>query len=401
MAPGPDNSLQASPDTDPYDVAVVGAGLVGASAAAALGRNGFRVALIDRQRPRRTAGELGFDIRSVALSRSSLDLIGIDVPASPIGEMCVWEEHGGGRLTFSAKEVQVEALAWMVESGRVCVALADACDGMANVDWIEDIVAGIDCRNTEVVLEFPNGSVSARLLVAADGVDSKVRALAGVDLVDRSADDAAIATVVRTANPHHDVAYQRFSADGPLAFLPLPDPACCAVIWSTNRKTTAELAALDDAAFAAALDAAFEHALGRIVTIDRRFTFPLPQRIVRDFNPTPRILFVGDAAHTLHPLAGQGVNLGLEDVAGIAEEAVRDPTDLGRTGRWRGFALRRRARAEVMIGLMRALRDGYAYGGPVGRWMRNSGVRMVDAAPAIKRQLVREAMGIGILARFA
>lgn len=401
MATGADNSHQASPDTGPYDVAVVGAGLVGASAALTLGRNGFRVALIDRQRPRQSAGELGFDIRSVALSRSSLDLIGIDVPASPIGEMCVWEEHGGGRLTFNAKEAQVEALAWMVESSRVCVALADACDGMANVDWIEDTVAGVDCSNTEVVLEFPNGSVSARLLVAADGVDSKVRALAGVDLVDRSADDAAIATVVRTAGPHRDVAYQRFSADGPLAFLPLPDPACCAVIWSTNRKTTAELAALDDAAFATALDAAFEHALGRIVAIDQRFTFPLPQRIVRDFNPTPRILFVGDAAHTLHPLAGQGVNLGLEDVAGIAEEAVRDPTDLGRTGRWRGFALRRRARAEVMIGVMRALRGGYAYGGPVGRWIRNSGVRMVDAAPAIKRQLVREAMGIGVLARFA
>ena len=401
MATGPNNSRQASPGTGPYDAAVVGAGLVGASAALALGRNGFRVALIDRQRPRQAAGELGFDIRSVALSRSSLDLIGIDVPTNPICEMCVWEEHGGGRLTFSAREAGVEALAWMVESSRVCVAIADECDGMANVDWIEDIVSSVECRNSGVTLAFPNGSVAARLLVAADGVDSKVRELAGVDVADRSDGDAAIATVARTEDPHRDIAYQRFSAEGPLAFLPLPDPTCSAVIWSTDRKTTDELAALDDAAFTAALDAASEHALGRTVMIDRRFTFPLPQRIVRDFNPIPRILFVGDAAHTLHPLAGQGLNLGLEDVASITEEAVRDPADLGRAGRWRGFALRRRARAEMMIALMRALRDVYAYGGPVGRWIRNSGVRMVDAAPAIKRQLVREAMGIGVLAKFA
>ncbi len=315
--------------------------------------------------------------------------------------MCVWEEHGSGRLTFSANEAGVDALAWMVESSRACVALCDECDGLPNVDWIEGIVSQVVSQNTAVTLELKNRSISARLLVAADGAESRVRELAGADLVDRGGIDAAVATVVRAERPHRGVAYQRFSATGPLAFLPLADPLCCAVIWSNERETTAELAALDDAAFTEALEVASERALGRIAEVDRRFTFPLPQRVVRDFNPAPRILLVGDAAHTLHPLAGQGVNLGLEDVAGIAEEAQRDPTDLGRPGRWRGFALRRRARAEVMIALMRGLRDGYAYGGPVGRWIRNSGVRLIDAAPAIKQQLVREAMGVGVLKKFA
>ena len=415
---------------EPYDVAVVGGGLVGAAAALTLGRSGFRVALIDRRRPTRTAGALGFDIRSVALSRSSLDLMGIEIAANRIDQMCIWEEYGGGRLTFSASEAGVDALAWIVESSRACVALWDECGGLPNVDWIEGVVDRIVSQDAGITLKLDNRSVAARLLIAADGADSKVRALAGVGLADRSlqpgklprpltrmevpafppspeayfhasAGDAAIATVVRTARPHHDIAYQKFSADGPLAFLPLADPTCSAVIWSTQRGTADELAALDDAAFTAALDAASEHALGGIARLDRRFTFPLPQRVVRDFNPAPRILLVGDAAHTLHPLAGQGVNLGLEDVAGIVEEAVRDPTDLGRAGRWRSFALRRRARAEVMIGLMRAFRDGYAYGGPIGRWIRNSGVRTIDATPAIKRQLVREAMGMGVLAKLA
>ena len=314
--------------------------------------------------------------------------------------MCVWEEHGGGRLRFSAEEAGVDALAWMVESSRACVALCNECDGLPNVDLIEGIVSSLVSGDTAVTLELENRSISARLLVAADGAESRVRELAGADLVDRGGGDAAVATVVRTEHPHQGVAYQRFSATGPLALLPLADPLCCAVIWSAERDTADELAALDDAAFAAALEIASEGVLGRIAEIDRRFRFPLPQRVIRDFNPTPRVLFVGDAAHTLHPLAGQGVNLGLEDVAGIAAEAGRDPTDLGRPGRWRGFALRRRARAEVMIALMRGLRDGYAYGGPVGRWIRNSGVRLIDAAPAIKQQLIREAMGVGLSARF-
>ena len=315
--------------------------------------------------------------------------------------MCVWEEYGGGRLTFSANEAGVDALAWMVESSRACVALCDECDGLPNVDWIEGVVSRIVSRNTSVTLELENRSISARLLVAADGAESRVRELAGADLVDRGGGDAAVATVVRAERAHRGVAYQRFSATGPLAFLPLADPLCCAVIWSAKRDTADELAALDDAAFAEALEVASERVLGCIAEVDQRFTFPLPQRVVRDFNPAPRILLVGDAAHTLHPLAGQGVNLGLEDVAGIAEEAQRDPTDLGRPGRWRIFALRRRARAEAMIALMRGLRDGYAYGGPVGRWIRNSGVRLIDAAPAIKQQLIREAMGVGVLSKFA
>ena len=385
----------------PYDAVVAGAGLVGTTAALTLARSGFRVGLIDRRRPCLTVGELGFDIRSIALSQPSIDLMDVDIPASPIHQMRVWEEYGGSHITFRASEAHVDALAWMVESSRACVALCEECDGTGNVEWIEGSVSGIESGSSVVTLEFPNRSVSARLLIAADGADSRMRKLLGANLVERSDGDAAVATVVRLERPHGSVAYQRFSDTGPLAFLPLADPSCCAVIWSAGRNRAGELSALDDNLFAAALEGACELVLGHITEMDRRFMFPLPQRVVQDFNPEPRVLFVGDAAHTLHPLAGQGVNLGLEDVAGIAGEARREPADLGRPGRWRGFALRRRARAEVMIGLMRAFRDGYAHGGPVGRWIRNSGVRMFDSSPTIKRQLVREAMGIGILAKFA
>ncbi len=402
MATDANNSRKTSASSaGTCDVAVVGAGLVGTAAALTLGRSGFRVALIDGRRPRPTAGELGFDIRSVALSRASLDLLGVDISASPIDQMCVWEEHGGSRLTFSADEAGVDALAWMVESSRACAALFDECSDLPNVDWIEGEVAGIVSRGATVSLEVGEDSVSTRLLIAADGADSKVRELTGTGVVDRGRSDAAVATVVRVERAHRGIAYQRFSDAGPLALLPLADPSCCAVIWSTRHDMASELAALDDTQFAAALEGTSELVLGRIAEIDRRFLFPIPQRVVQNFNPKPRVLFIGDAAHTLHPLAGQGVNLGLEDVAGIAEEARRDAGDPGRPGRWRGFAIRRRTRAEAMIALMRGFRDGYAYGGPVGRWIRNTGVRLIDTAPAVKRQLVREAMGVGVLSRLA
>ena len=386
--------------TSVYDIAVVGAGLVGAAAALALGRSGFRVALIDRRRPRAESGELGFDIRSVALSRPSLDLIGLDIPATAVDRMCVWEQYGGSRITFSATEAQVDALAWMVESSRACAQVFDECERMSNIDWIKGLVSGVASEDAGTHVQLDNRSVLARLLIAADGAESKVRKLAGTGVIDRGDGDAAVATVVRVERPHRRIAYQRFADAGPLALLPLAHASCCAVIWSTERAKADQLAALANSDFAAALERASERILGRIAEVDHRFVFPLPQRVVRDFNPAPGMLFVGDAAHTLHPLAGQGVNLGLEDVAGIAEEAQRDPHDLSRPGRWRGFALRRRARAEAMIALMRAFRDGYAYRGPVGRWIRNAGVRMIDAAPAIKRQLVREAMGTGVMGRF-
>ena len=394
-------SATSAPQADLYDAVVVGAGLVGAAAALTLGRIGLRVVLIDHRLPRQAVGELGFDVRSVALSQQSIDLMDVEIDASPIDEMCVWEEHGGSRITFSASEAQVEALAWMIESSRACVALCDACDGISTVDWIEGSVSGFVPGSTAVTVELGNRSVSTRLLIGADGADSNVRKLVGTGMADRSGGDAALATVVRVEHAHRRVAYQRFSETGPLALLPLADPRCCAVIWSTAQDKAHALAALDDTVLAAALEGASELVLGRIEKIDRRFVFPLPQRIVRDFNPAPRVLFIGDAAHTLHPLAGQGVNLGLEDVASIAEEAQRDSGDLGRPGRWRGFALRRRTRAEMMIALMTGFREGYAYGGPFGRWIRNSGVRMIDAAPGIKRRLVREAMGVGVLARFS
>ena len=382
----------------PYDAVVVGAGLVGATAALALGRAGRRVALVDRRRPAATPGRLGFDVRTVALTPAGLAHLGVDVPGAPIRRMRVWEEEGTGCVDFDGRAAGCDALAHVVEVGATSAALWQACEALAGVDVRCGTVTGLSEGAVAMRVACGDDALFARLVIAADGAESEVRRLAGVELLDRGEFDAALATVVRTERVHGGTALQRFGRHGPLAFLPLRDAHCSAVIWSQDRAACERLRALDDESFAAALHAASEGALGRFEAVDERYAFPLAQRLVRDFNPRPRLLLIGDAAHTVHPLAGQGVNLGIEDAARVVEVSA-GATDLGAPNLWRGFARRRRARAEAMVALMTALRAAYGYGGPVGRWLRNFGVRGLDGAPAAKRWLMREAMGQGVLGK--
>ena len=382
----------------PYDAIVVGAGLVGATAALALGRAGRRVALVDRRRPAAARGRLGFDVRTVALTPACFEFLAVDVPDARVRRMRVWEEEGTGHIEFDSAAVGCDALAHIVEVGATSAALWREAEALDGVEVHCGAVSGLSEGAAAMQVCVGDVTLLGRLVVAADGAESEVRRLAGAELLGRGDFDAALATVVRTGRAHGATALQRFGRHGPLAFLPLPDAHCSAVIWSQDRAVTERLGALDDAAFLAALDAASEGVLGPLEAVDRRYTFSLAQRLVRDFNPRPRLLLVGDAAHTVHPLAGQGVNLGIEDAARLLDVA-EGATDLGRPNLWRGFARRRRARAEAMVALMIALRGAYGYGGPVGRWLRNVGVRGLGATPAAKRWLIREAMGDGVVAR--
>ena len=396
-----------------YDVAVVGAGLVGAAAALTLGGTGRRVALIDRETPQARTGRLGFDTRTVALTEASLALLGNRVEAAaPIRRMKVWEECGTGAIEFDADAVGAQALAWVIEASPARTALWQACAECPNVQRLIGDVVGLTEEVTSVRLTFAEldrpgaappvsapSTVSARLVIAADGASSKVCELAGVKALTRGEGDAAIATVVEMERPHEGVARQRFGANGPLALLPLPHPRTVSLIWSLDRHAAERLAALEDPQFADALEAASEGALGRVKDLDRRTLAPLAQHVVANCNPLQRLLVLGDAARAVHPLAGQGVNLGLEDVARVQRKASEGEGDLGRAGLWRGFAARRRLRSEGMVALMKALSTAYGLRDPVARWARNVGVRWIDGTAAVKRQLILEAMGTGPLAK--
>ena len=396
-----------------YDAAIAGGGLVGAAAALALARAGRHVALVDAQRPQAIAGALGFDLRCVAVAPASYALLNAPAKAAAIARMRVWEEAGTAEVQFEAASAGAETLAWVVENSATAAALWDACAAHPNVDLVFGAVTALARRPAALVLSIdaadaPNGqapaasgrsgNVAAQLVIAADGAESRVSALAGVKTLPRGSGDSAIATVAETERPHGDAAWQRFTAAGPLALLPLSRPNSVAIVWSMATAQAKRLQALPDQAFSAALQAASQEALGCIKAVDRRVLAPLAQRLAEHCNPLPRLLIIGDAARTAHPLAGQGVNLGLEDVARIAQTAQSAERDLGRPNLWRAFAWRRRLRGEATLAAMTALRASYGYSGPVGRWLRNAGVRQIDGARALKRRLILEAMGVGPVA---
>ncbi len=394
-----------------YDAAVVGGGIVGTAAALALADAGRRTVLVERSAPQRLRGALGFDVRSVALTPASVrfleDVASVEAAGfTAVDEMRVWECDGAAQLRFRTGD----PLAWVVENSALVDALWRAAQG--RLDALTATVTGLDGdTGGAVALAVRDGDgierrIRAKLVVAADGAESRVRGLAGVgtryEPAPRNGEQRAIATVARTEKPHRGIAWQRFGATGPVALLPLAEPRMVSVIWSASAEESERLGALDDAAFRAALGAETEHVLGGVEAVDRRFAFPAKQVLAANPNPLPRILLAGDALRALHPLAGQGVNIGLEDVRAISAQAARkDVADLGQAGLWRGYARSRRRRSKAMMALMRGLLAAYC--GPIAhdpwfRLARNVALRRIDASNAAKRHLVREAMGAGAFA---
>ena len=408
---------------DIRDAAVVGGGIVGLAAALALVAAGYRVALVERTPPTRLRGSLGFDIRTVALTPSAAAFVSElganrDGPApcdmAAIRTMRIWEFDGSASLTFE----HPRALARVVENSAVTTALWRAAQGHTarrRLDLLAPAsVVGVEASPGHATLTLEGAAdgdrrrriVSARLVVAADGDSSVVRALSGVavrhDATPWHGMQRAIATIAKTRRPHGDTAWQRFGATGPVALLPLSDERHVAVIWSAAESVSSRLAALDDAGFRAALAEETEGITDGFEAVDRRVTFGLRQTLASDLYPSPRTLIIGDAARTLHPLAGQGVNVGLEDVRALAAHATGGG-DLGATGRWRDFARARRVRSKAMMAAMRALLTAYCGANAANPWLRlarNTAIRGIDASPPFKAHLVREAFGLGPLAEF-
>jgi ubiquinone biosynthesis UbiH/UbiF/VisC/COQ6 family hydroxylase len=389
-----------------YDVAVVGAGLIGAAAALGLAAQGRRVLVVDQHAPALSPGRLGIDIRNVAISpgsRAVLEKVAAWRPAlaAAYRRMEVWEERGTRAMCFDAAELGRDALGWIVENGPLVTHLWDALGRHPRVTRHLGTVRAVQPGAASVTLTLDGLAAEASLLVAADGARSAVRTLLGVKLQTRPVGQTALATVVRTERRHQATALQRFLLDGPLALLPSLAEDVCSVVWSQSEAVAQRRLALDDQAFGGELADALQHRLGAVQAVDQRIGFPLQQQLAATFHPHDRVLLIGDAAHVLHPLAGLGANLGFEDARDLLGVlgGLGTAADPGAPGLWRGFDRRRHSRARMMLDAMALLRRVYAEPDPLFGWLRNAGVGLLDRAVPIKRQIVLEAMGLGPMSR--
>ena len=321
-----------------HDVAVVGAGMVGAATALLLAREGFDVVVVEPRVPRPWSASEETGLRVVALAPSSADLLrraGLwgtirDSRSCAYRHMRVWDALAPGELKFDAADCDEAALGWIVENGLVQQALWTALQQCANVAVhcpAQVIASDAETDARRLVLDDAT-QLRARLVVAADGADSTLRDMAGIPTRERSYAQRAIVANVSTERPHEHTAWQRFVCAGTVAFLPLSDGRS-SIVWSVPDAQADRLLGLDDAAFRGELGAAFDFRLGRVIATTPRASFPLRMRSARRYL-APRLALIGDAAHVVHPLAGQGVNLGFRDadellsVVAAARDAKRD-----------------------------------------------------------------------------
>lgn len=383
------------------EIAVVGGGIAGAALAAALARSGFDVRLVERGPAPPPFDAAAWDPRVYAIAPQAVRFLeALDVwpqiaatRAQAIDAMHVWDRDPAAGLRFESASVGSSALGWIVEHRLLAAALWASLD--PHIVMAGRGVAAAEFGDGAVRLHLDGGAtLDARLAIGAEGAESPLRMAAGIDTAGWSYEATAVVCHLVSSIPHHGDALQRFLDSGPLALLPLPDGRR-SLVWSVPREEADALVALDDAAFAARLSAAVQDAAGRLSAPTRRLGFPLRLMHAKRY-VSARFALVGDAAHVIHPLAGQGLNLGLADaqalatILGEARAAGRDWASERSLSRYE----RERQGANLeMMALTDALHRAFRLGLPGLGTILSRGLNLVDRLAPVKRALIRRAQG--------
>ena len=332
------------------DVVVVGAGVVGAAAALAFARDGLQVALVEtRQPPAWQPAPVDadhIDLRVYAFAPDNaalLESLGVwrgvaDARLQPYRAMRVWDAAGGGELAFDADSFGRRELGWIVEHALLVDRLWNALPGAGVQLHCPDSVVSLEQDETGATVVLESGlSLRSKIVVAADGAESKLRSLAGIQAPRHDYGQRGLVAFVESERPHQATCWQRFLPTGPLAFLPFDDGNVSSIVWTLPEAQAQRLLETGDAAFARELENAFAGSLGSLTCVSRRAAFPLRLQLARSL-AAGRVAVIGDAAHAVHPLAGQGVNLGLRDVATLrrtlADARSRGFDPAARLPRW-------------------------------------------------------------------
>ncbi|MGL5430036.1 MAG: FAD-dependent 2-octaprenylphenol hydroxylase [Vibrio sp.] len=387
------------------DVVIIGGGMVGLALATALKESDLRIAVIESHVANDQLTPLP-DVRVSALSRSSEIVLrnlnawsGIVARrAAPYQAMEVWEQDSFARIEFNANAMMQPNLGHIVENRVIQLALLEQVQQQANVALhVPATCQSIAIGESEAWLTLSNGQAfSAKLVVGADGAHSWLRHQMNIPLTHWDYGHGALVANVRTREAHQQVARQIFTAQGPLALLPMSDPQLSSMVWSTEPSRAEVLLNMSAAQFNRALTAEFDARLGLCEVVGERQVLPLKMRYARDF-VAPRVALVGDAAHTIHPLAGQGVNLGLLDAASLAQELLsvwQQNRDIGELRHLRHYERWRKAEAAKMIAAMQGFRDLFAGDNPAKKLIRGLGMHLVGQLPGAKHEIMQRALGL-------
>lgn len=403
---------QSAQSQSSYDIVIVGAGLVGASLAVSVAQRcpHLSVAVVESSAALAEAHTEGFDPRVVALTHRSQNFLhGLGAWAAieqqrycPYRDMKVWDGEGNGSIHFDSRDQRTDHLGCIVENSIALAAIQQQLLALENIDLLQPLrvehFSRVDA-DSEVEITLSNQQrVTTPLLIAADGANSTIRQQAGFAMREWDYGHKAIVTTVRCEQPHQFTAWQRFMATGPLAFLPLRnesnDDHYCSIVWSCEDDLAEELMALDDGEFCQRSGAAFEYRLGNIESVDKRYAIALRQRHAKRYCQA-NIALVGDAAHTIHPLAGQGVNLGLQDVMALSDEIYRAAErniPLSDASVLRRYQRRRLSDNLMMMAAMEGFKRLFGSRNLALHWLRNEGVRQVNNLTLLKKLIVKHAL---------
>ncbi|MFN2310012.1 MAG: 2-octaprenyl-6-methoxyphenyl hydroxylase [Gammaproteobacteria bacterium] len=402
------------PADDRYDILIGGGGLVGASLACALSGQGLRIGLVEAV-PYGEPGQPSYDDRAIALAAGTQRIFAslglwpaLASQVTPIHQIHVSDRGHFGFVRLDRAEQGEPALGYVALGRELGAALTARLAACADVECIAPArVTGIETRAECVQVRVASGAaervLTARLLVAADGAQSTLRRLADIPEDRRDYGQTALIANLSPERPPANIAYERFTDTGPLALLPMSGGRC-ALVWTLRNDQVEAVLALDDAAFLARLQERFGWRLGRLLRVGQRTAYPL--HLVRARAAVgPRLALIGNAAHTLHPIAGQGFNLGLRDVAALAEvliEARRAGRDIGAPAVLARYAAWRQADTRRVIAFTDGLTRLFASPLPPVVWARDLGMLALNLCPPAKRLFARLSMGrVGRLPRLA
>ena len=385
-----------------FDIVVAGAGMVGACAALSLARQGFKIGLIEPAELTQDTldSDAEYDLRVSAISPTSQEIL------TSLGvwqrmhqqrlcfyeQMVIWHEHGNACIRFDSVDLAREHLGAIVENRQIVQALHRACEDEQNIEWFngETIVDLKENSQQGVSLQLLSGTcLSADLLIAADGRTSNTRKLAGIERITGDYKQRAIVANVVTTQSHQATAWQRFLSTGPLAFLPLANGQS-SIVWSCDNGLAEEMLDCSDKDFCAALGEAMEFQLGEVSSVGKRLSFPLGWHSCNQWLKN-RVLLIGDAAHGVHPLAGQGVNLGFSDVD-LLTRKIGGLDQAWNTKKLRQFERQRKSETSLATHAFSGLK--WIYG--IDNWpvnqIRDLGMQLVQANPVARRSLMSQAL---------